>query len=199
MPARRTAALVAGVALAMTGCSAFQDPPEPTRLTAPPAGGPTQSTTASFTIVDSMFSQMMIPHHAQAVEMADLVPDRTDNPEVLTLAAEIKGAQQPEIDQMTGWLEEWGVDTGIDLADHADHAGMEGMLTDAQLQELSEADGPEFDRLWLEGMIAHHEGAVVMAETALSAGVHRPTLQLAEAIIRAQEAEIIRMRAMLGP
>lgn len=205
MPAHRAAPAVLGLALVLTGCSGLEsvlgEAPEPTRITAPPEDGPTlpATTTPSFTVVDSMFSQMMIPHHAQAVEMADLVPGRTDSPELLALAEEIRAAQRPEIDQMTAWLEEWGLETEIDLAEHAGHAGMEGMLSDEQLQAMVAAEGPEFDRLWLEGMIAHHEGAVSMAETALAAGVHRPTLELAEEILRAQEAEITRMRAMLGP
>ncbi len=199
MPARRAAVLVAGVAVALTGCSAFEDPPEPTRITAPPERAPTvPTTTPSFTIVDSMFSQMMLPHHAQAVQMADLVPERTDTPEVLALAREIKDAQQPEVDRMTAWLTEWGLEVDDDPAESTERADVEGMLTEAELQELRDASGAEFDRLWLEGMLAHHEGAVTMAEAVLSAGVHRPTLTLAEEILRARQTEITRMRAMLG-
>lgn len=201
MPTRRAAALVAGVALASTGCSAFEDPPEPTRITAPPEGAPTLPTTQSFTVVDSTFSQLMIAHHAQAAEMADLVPERTDTPEVLALAREIKDAQQPEVDRMTAWLTEWGLEAVVDPAESIEsieRVDVEGMLTETELQELRDASGPEFDRLWLKAMIAHHEGAVTMAEAVLSAGVHRPTLTLAEGILRAREAEITRMRAMLG-
>ena len=194
--------LVLGSALALSGCAAFQEPPEPIRLTAPPETftepPATTEPAPEFTIVDSMFSQMMIPHHEQALEMAALVPERTDAPEVLALAEEIEAAQAPEIEQMRGWLEEWGLEADIELEEHEDHLGMEGMLTDEEMAALADSSGPEFDRLWLEGMIRHHEGAVVMAETELASGIHEPSRQLAEEIIRTQEAEITRMRAMLG-
>ena len=172
-------------------------------MTAPPEdfqpeGSAVADPTPQFTIVDSMFSLMMIPHHEQALDMAALVPERSTSPEVQALAEEIEAAQAPEIEQMQGWLDEWGIESEIDLADHADHAGMEGMLTDEQMERLAAAEGAEFDRLWLEGMIAHHEGAVVMAETVLRSGTHRPSQDLAEEIIATQQAEITRMQAMLG-
>lgn len=203
---RRAPALAAGLLLgpvvALTGCGAFQEPPEPTRLTAPPETFTEQPATSEptpeFTIVDSMFAQMMIPHHEQALEMAALVPERSAAPEVTALAAEIDAAQGPEIEQMRRWLEEWGLETDIDLAEHEDHLGMEGMLSDAEMAALEAASGAEFDRLWLEGMIRHHEGAVTMAETQLASGIHEPSRELAEEIIRTQQAEITRMRAMLG-
>ncbi|MCA1781494.1 MAG: DUF305 domain-containing protein [Intrasporangiaceae bacterium] len=175
MSTRRAAALMAGVGLALTGCSAFEDPPPPTRITAPPESLATAAptTTPEFTTADGKFSQLMIPHHVQAVELAELVPERTDSPEVLALAEEIKDAQQPETDRMTAWLQEWGLETETDV---------EGMLTDDEIQELRDLEGPEFDRRWLESMILHHEGAVLQAQTVLAAGVHRPTRALAEEI-----------------
>jgi uncharacterized protein (DUF305 family) len=113
-----------------------------------------------------MFAQMMIPHHQQAVQMADLATTRASSPVIKELAAQIKGAQQPEIDQMSAWLAEWGVpvlDGEEAMSDHGDH-GMSGMLTDAELQTLADAQGAEFDRLFAEYMIKHHEGAIEMAE-----------------------------------
>lgn len=194
--------LLVGSALVLSGCAAFQEPPEPTRLTAPPETFTeppiTPEPTPEFTIVDSMFSQMMIPHHEQALEMSALVPDRAAAPEVVALAAEIEAAQGPEIEQMRGWLQEWGLETDIDLEEHEDHLGMEGMLTDEEMAALAAASGAEFDRLWLEGMIRHHEGAIVMAETQAASGIHEPSRALAEEIILSQRAEITRMRAMLG-
>ena len=191
-----------GSALALSGCGAFQEPPEPTRLTAPPETFTeppvAPEATPEFTIVDSMFAQMMIPHHQQALEMAALVPERSQAAEVAALAAEIQAAQDPEIDQMRAWLEGWGLEADIDLADHEEHLGMEGMLTDEEMADLAGASGAQFDRLWVEGMIRHHEGAIVMAETEVASGIHEPSRALAEEIIRAQRAEISRMRAMLG-
>jgi uncharacterized protein (DUF305 family) len=189
--------VVVVMALVTAGCAAFEDPPEPTRLTAPPEGAPTPvTTTQAFTEADRLFARLMVQHHAQAVDLADLVPDRTGNPEVRTLAQEVAAARQPEVERLTAWLEEWGARTDVELADHP---GMRGMPSEAQLRALREADGPEFDRLWLESMIRHHEGAVVMAETVLSASAHRPTLELAEDIRSARQVQITRMRAMLGP
>lgn len=181
------------VVLLLGGCAAGDEsPPSP-----PPETVESSTVTPDFTIVDSMFSQMMIPHHKQALEMSALVPERTDNPEVLALAAAIEAAQTPEIEQMTAWLVGWGLPTEIDMELHREHVGMEGMLTEEQLAALAAASGPEFDRLWLEGMIAHHEGAVVMAETVVASGTHPPTVALAVEIIEAQETEIELMRALL--
>lgn len=181
------------VVLLLGGCAAGDEsPPSP-----PPETVESSTVTPDFTIVDSMFSQMMIPHHKQALEMSALVPERTDNPEVLALAAAIEAAQAPEIEQMTAWLVGWGLPTEIDMELHREHVGMEGMLTEEQLAALAAASGPEFDRLWLEGMIAHHEGAVVMAETVVAAGAHPPTVALAVEIIEAQETEIELMQALL--
>ena len=181
------------VVLLLGGCAAGDEsPPSP-----PPETVESSTVTPDFTIVDSMFSQMMIPHHKQALEMSALVPERTDNPEVLALAAAIEAAQTPEIEQMTAWLVGWGLPTEIDMELHREHVGMEGMLTEEQLAALAAASGPEFDRLWLEGMIAHHEGAVVMAETVVAAGAHPPTVALAVEIIEAQETEIELMQALL--
>ena len=201
--ARLAIAVAAAALAALTGCGAFQDPPEPTRITAPPDTAETDDVetaapTPDFTIVDSMFSQMMIPHHEQALEMAALVPERSQSPELRELAEEIAAAQGPEIEQMRAWLEGWGLSAEIDLEEHRDHLGMEGMLTEEELTALEAAEGAEFDRLWLEGMIRHHEGAVVMAETQEAAGAHGPSIDMAREIIRTQQAEITRMQAMLG-
>ena len=140
---------------------------------------------------DAMFAQMMIPHHEQAVVMAELAPTRAEDPAILELAAEIKGAQQPEIDQMSMWLEEWGVPrlSGDDaMAAHGGH-GMSGMLTDEQLAELEAVSGTEFDRLFATLMIEHHKGAVEMAEE-VSGSADTRVATLAAQIIETQQAEI---------
>ena len=159
------------------------------------------SGTSGASAADVMFAQMMIPHHQQAVEMSTLAETRASSPEIKQLAAEIKGAQQPEIDQMTAWLEEWGmpVMSGMDaMGEHGGH-GMSGMLTDEQLQQLADAQGPEFDRLFAEFMILHHEGAIDMAEDVADSKDPR-VAALAAAIITTQAEEIAQMRAFLdGP
>ena len=149
---------------------------------------------------DVMFAQMMIPHHQQAVVMADLAADRASDPFIRQLAQDIKSAQDPEIKLMSSWLSEWGIDPMMsvdDLDSHAGH-GMSGMLTDDQLDELRAADGPAFDALFAAGMIAHHEGAIEMARDVLDAGGSAEVAQLAREIIVEQEKEILQMRAFLN-
>jgi len=146
---------------------------------------------------DVMFAQMMIPHHEQAVVMSDLAldPARGASPAVVALAEQIRAAQAPEIEQMQAWLD--GQDAGMG-GDHSGHGGMEGMLSDEQIAALGAAEGAEFDRLFLEGMIAHHEGAVAMAEDVRADGDDPELAALADAIIAAQEQEIAEMRALLA-
>ncbi|WP_245555801.1 DUF305 domain-containing protein [Gordonia soli] len=152
---------------------------------------------------DVEFNSMMIPHHQQAVTMAGLVDERTDTAAVRTLAAEISAAQEPEIALMTARLRSWGVDTTMsddhsEHAGHGGHGGMEGMLTDDQLAKLRAARGPAFDKLWLEGMIRHHEGAIAMANAEMADGKDAASKVLAQQIAAAQRAEIDRMKKLLG-
>lgn len=148
---------------------------------------------------DVMFAQMMIPHHEQAVVMSDLAPTRAQDPEILALADEIRGAQAPEIELMASWLREWGVPqmpASEAMAAHGGH-GMSGMLTQAQLDELAAASGSEFDRLFAIYMIEHHEGAIDMARDVLAAGSDPEVAKLAREIIATQEKEILQMQAFL--
>jgi uncharacterized protein (DUF305 family) len=149
---------------------------------------------------DVMFAQMMIPHHEQAVVMSDLAVTRAQDPQLLALAEEIKGAQAPEIELMQSWLQTWGFDriSGDEaMAAHGDH-GMAGMLTDQQLQELADAQGAEFDRLFAEYMIEHHRGAILMAQDVLLDGADPAVAALAREIIVTQEREILQLQAFLS-
>jgi uncharacterized protein (DUF305 family) len=144
---------------------------------------------------DVAFAEMMIPHHQQAIEMAKLAETRADSDDVKSLASAIEAAQDPEIQTMQGWLDSWGEDgTSHEMS----HDEMPGMVDAKTMGELGKATGAEFDRLFLTSMIAHHEGAIAMAESEKTDGVHKGSLQLADAIIETQTAEIKRMRAMLG-
>jgi len=147
---------------------------------------------------DVEFAQMMIPHHEQAVEMAQLAPDRAESTEVKDLAMQIEDAQAPEIDQMEGWLADWDEEVGgaMDDSGSTDHGGS-GMMSDQEMTDLEDASGAEFDRLFLEMMLAHHTGAVEMAETEIAEGEFPDALALAEAIKSAQEAEIAGMKTLL--
>ncbi|MCM0675744.1 DUF305 domain-containing protein [Micromonospora phytophila] len=149
---------------------------------------------------DVMFAQMMIPHHRQAVEMADLAATRAVDPEVKRLAGEIKAAQAPEIATMSGWLAAWGrpvQSPGAEMP-HMDHGGMPGMMSEADMAELAAATGREFDRRFLTMMIAHHEGAVTMAQTEIAEGANAEAKSLAQQIVTTQRAEIDTMKKILG-
>ena len=149
-------------------------------------------TTSAFSGTDIMFAQMMIPHHQQAVDMSTLAETHTTNPEILALAKQIKDAQAPEIKQMTAWIESTGagMDMGHDM-------GMGGMLTEEQMTALGNAQGAAFDKLYLEGMIGHHEGALQMAKM-IENSSNEEAKTLAANIVTSQSAEIEKMKQMLA-
>ena len=144
---------------------------------------------AEYSAQDIMFAEMMIPHHEQAIEMSDIALAKSQDSEVLALATQIKNAQAPEIDQMKTW-------GGSHMGSHAGHM-MDGMLTDEEMRALSVAAGQEFDRLFLEGMIKHHEGAIDMAEMVVDS-TNQEVSRLANAIITAQKEEIVKMKELLS-
>ena len=157
------------------------------------------TTAASFNDADVMFAQMMIPHHEQAVEMADIASDPTvqASQPVTSLAAQIKAAQDPEIDLMKGLLATWGQPLTPD--DGEDHSSMmKGMLTPQQLDELATRRGGDFDAAWATAMIAHHEGAVDMAEDVIADGSDPEIKKLAQTILATQQAEIDQLRTLAG-
>ncbi|MFB9895281.1 DUF305 domain-containing protein [Planobispora takensis] len=150
---------------------------------------------AAFNDADVAFAQMMIPHHRQAVEMAELAETRAADPEIRELAAKIKAAQDPEIATMTGWLTSWGAPVEPE-GGHGGH-DMPGMMTGQDMTALEEARGAAFDRMFAERMIAHHEGAVEMAETERAQGSDPEARRLAATVATAQQAEIEQMRRLL--
>jgi uncharacterized protein (DUF305 family) len=150
--------------------------------------------------------QGMIGHHAQALRMTALVPGRSARADVRLLAERIEASQVSEIAQMRQWLRTRGIDTtamGGHQHQHVggadDHGMMPGMLTEPELAALAAASGAEFDRLFLEYMIRHHEGAVTMVATLFftnGAGQDPEVFRLASDVDADQRAEIARMRAM---
>lgn len=197
--ARALAALTLGTALSLSGCAVLGqpggNPPPGMRGDSGGMMGDPGSGSGEFSRGDIMFAQMMIPHHQQAIDMSDLAIETTADPEVRDLAEQIRDAQAPEIETMNGWLAAAGAGTptGHDMGD----MGMGGMLGDDELAALRAATGPEFDRLYLEGMIRHHEGAIRMTQMIL--GSDNPEVRaLGEAIVTSQTAEIALMRRMLG-
>lgn len=157
------------------------------------SGGAAETTDAAAAPneADVMFVQMMIPHHEQAVVMADEALAKTQDPTIRGLAEDIRAAQQPEIDQMLGWLEEWQMPSGMGMEgmEGMDHS-MPGMMTEEDLIALREASGADFDRMFAEMMIEHHEGAIGMATDVQADGSLPEVRALADEIVATQQAEI---------
>jgi uncharacterized protein (DUF305 family) len=147
-----------------------------------------------------MFAQMMIPHHEQAVDMAEIALSKADtSAAVRDLATAIKQAQDPEIQTMTRWLQGWGAAAPTDSMGHGgtDHGAMgNGMMSEADMEALTQASGAAFDEKWVSMMIEHHEGAIDMAEQVLETTRDPDVKALADAVIDAQTEEITKMRAM---
>ncbi len=145
---------------------------------------------------DVSYARMMIQHHAQALEMTELVPEQAESGQVKKLAERISAAQGPEIQAMKGWLKTHGEKETGDGHDH-DHAAMPGMATEAQLEKLRAARGKAFDQLFLTLMITHHEGAISMATDVKSQGNNVQVEEMADDVVAQQTSEISRMRRML--
>jgi len=143
---------------------------------------------SDFSSDDIAFAEQMIPHHEQAIEMSEIALLNTTNPEVLKIAQEIKDAQFPEIQIMKSW-------TGVKASTHAGHM-MDGMLSEGELSDLREATGRDFDVLFLQGMIKHHEGAIAMAQD-VATSKNKDVANLSASIIAAQKLEIDTMKALL--
>ncbi|MEO6084676.1 MAG: DUF305 domain-containing protein [Umezawaea sp.] len=149
---------------------------------------------------DVTFAQAMVVHHAQAVDMAKLVPTRSTNAKVLDLAKRVEAAQAPEIDQLNGWLKAWNAtSTSMPGMDHGSMSdgSMPGMMSADDMGKLAQVTGTEFDRMWLDMMIRHHEGAVEMSKTELAKGGNADAKELAKTIVDAQQQEIAEMRELL--
>jgi uncharacterized protein (DUF305 family) len=154
---------------------------------------------AVFSDADVAFAQEMIPHHEQAIEMADIAldPSRGAGLEVKALAEVIRAGQEPEIALMKGWLAAWSQPEMGEMEGH-DMSSMQGMMSVADMEALERASGAAFDAEWLKMMIKHHEGAVSMAKGVQSGGQSPDVRALAEQVIAAQTKEIAEMRALLS-
>lgn len=197
-----------------------------TKEAAPSAASSAQTTAsaqaAKHNKADMMFATMMIPHHQQAIEMSDMVLAKQGmDPRVVELAKQIKDAQGPEIQQMQGWLDEWNMDMNDmpghgGMGDMPGHGGMDGsgsmmpdmpgmggmgmmdgMLSAAEMQALKDAQGVEADKLFLTGMIKHHEGAITMAQNEIKNGEFPEAIELSKAIVESQQKEIDTMNEIL--
>lgn len=203
MKIKSLAAIAVAASLTVAACGGDDDSSSPT-APAPAPAEPAPAATgdaaaATFNDADVEFAQGMIPHHEQAVEMADIALDPTvgAGPEVTDLATRVQGAQDPEIELMTAWLTGWGQPVQMDMSEGHNMADMEGMMSAEEMDALGGATGAEFDRMWMEMMIAHHEGAISMAEKVQAEGSNPDVIALAATIITAQQGEIDEMRALL--
>lgn len=149
---------------------------------------------------DIEFAQGMIAHHEQAIEMAEfaLDPAAGAGAAVIDLATRISQAQDGEIGLMTSWLTAAGESITMDMSDGHDMSSMDGMMSADEMDELAAATGADFDRMWLEMMIAHHEGAISQSEDVIADGSNAEVIALAQQIIGTQQGEIDEMRALLG-
>ncbi|GLZ56039.1 DUF305 domain-containing protein [Actinomycetospora sp. NBRC 106378] len=175
--------LTAVVLALLTACTSTPQAAPPT-IAVDPVHGP----------ADVAFAQGMIPHHQQAVAMSRLADTRAASPQVTALAARIEDEQGPEIEQMTAMLTAWGAPAGQPMG----MTGMPGMMGPQEMADLVAASGPAFDRAFLTMMIAHHAGAVEMAQTELAQGTNPQARTLARSIIVAQRAEIDEMQRLLA-
>lgn len=184
--ALRAAMALVGVVLVAAACASTSQ------------RGMTMSGTADHNAQDVTFAQQMVPHHQQAVAMADLAATRASSQQVKDLASRIKGAQGPEIATMQGWLTTWGAAMspgGHDMSSMA-ASGM-GMMSDADMGTLTGASGTAFDRQFLTMMTAHHNGAIAMAKTELEKGKYQPAKDLATSIRDGQQREVDEMANLL--
>ncbi|TGD84879.1 DUF305 domain-containing protein [Mycolicibacterium sp. CH28] len=170
---------------------------------------------------DVQFTQRMIPHHQQAIEMSDAILAKQGiDPRVVALANQIKAAQGPEITQMQGWLTQWGVPampmTPGDMGDMPGHDGTtgmpgmpghdgmpgmdmgSGMMSPADMTALQNAQGVAASKLFLTQMIQHHQGAITMSQQEITSGQYPATVELAKSITGSQQKEIDQMNAILA-
>lgn len=208
--------MIAAAVVTLSACSGPQSETEASVTTSAAALASTSAAPAgtdAHNDADAAFAQGMIPHHQQAIEMSDMLLAKQDvDPQVVTLANEIKAAQAPEIEQLQGWLSQWGVSTtimspgsgdmpgmpGHDMSGGSgDMPGMSGMMSEQDMAALQNAEGAEASRLFLSQMIEHHEGAISMAQNEIDSGQFPPAVALARSILSTQQQEITTMQGML--
>ena len=201
-PAALLGSLTLGLALTLTACGNDE----------PASDTSAQVSETDHNDADVAFATDMIQHHAQALSMVDLTVDRTLDPEVQQLAEAIRAAQGPEIETMSDWLQEWNQEVPETMRDHSNaghdmegmgdsmdglDSDMPGMMSGDDFDELENAPDSEFQTMWLEMMVEHHEGAVEMAQDQQDNGEYKPAVDLAGNVVDTQTAEIEKMKSLL--
>ncbi|MGJ6966351.1 DUF305 domain-containing protein [Streptosporangium sp. G11] len=205
----RVALIAVIAALSLSACSAEQPKPAPTPQASAPVivpgrpgevartVGPSEAATLvpspTANAADVTYVQKMVVHHRQALDMASLAPTRAEHVRLKSLASRIKDSQGPEIQFMISWLQQQGMRAP---EHHAEHDTMPGMASPEQMEALKAASGKDFDRLFLQLMIAHHRGALTMSEQVLVSGSHQRIEELANDVSATQSAEVRRMQEM---
>ena len=172
----------------------------------------TQVSTTEHNDADVAFATHMVQHHAQALVMVDMTMNRDLDPEVQQLTDDIRSAQGPEIEIFADWLTDWDEEVPETMRDHG-NAGhdmgdmgdsmegmddMPGMMSADDMAALEDASDAEFQTMWLEMMVEHHEGAVEMAQDQTEDGQYKPAIDLAEDIATSQTSQIETMKGLLG-
>lgn len=181
----RVLAVVLLAVAVLTGCAGAP--------AAPPAPAP-DAAYLDAAYLDAAYLDAMVPHHAQALELAALVPGRDASPAVAALATRIDRDQVEEIGQLEGLRRSRGWPAAAEVHAHG-MDGMDGMADPATLEQLRALRGPAFDRLWLATMTRHHEGAIAMAREHLATGTDETLRRFSRVLVATQSAEIDAMRA----
>jgi uncharacterized protein (DUF305 family) len=201
-PARPTAAPATGPASPTAGGATPAAPDAPPVIV---PGRPGESATARaaqevrddapprYNSLDTVFVRMMIPHHQQALEMAELADTRAGDPRIRAFAERIRAAQGPEIGLLRGWLGARGLPA--DVPGH-DHGTMRGMQSPESMRQLADARGTDFDRLFVRMMSDHHQGAVQFATDLLTVGADPTLNEFATSLATEQTVEIARLRTL---
>lgn len=210
--------LAAAVAmtLAVSACTntSTETPASSNTPAASPSSPGAANSASTHNDADVMFAQGMIPHHQQAIEMSDMLLSKQGvDPEIVSLANQIKDAQGPEIKQMQGWLRDWGAastpppSTGMPGHDMSGGGNMgempgmggggHGMMSETDMADLQNAQGADAGRLFLTQMIEHHEGAITMAQNEIDAGDFSAAVEMARNIVSSQQQEITTMQKIL--
>lgn len=190
------AALAVSGKLVLSGCGG-EAKDGASGTSSPPQTSSTRSATGDFNDADATFATDMIPHHRQAVEMAELAETRAVSPQVKALATKIKGAQGPEIQTMSDWLTSWGKPAPDDMTGMDMSGSMPGMMSLDDMTSLKGMSGSDFDQKFLKMMIEHHQGAIEMAKTEQRDGISADAIALARQIEQAQTREITTMQGLL--
>jgi uncharacterized protein (DUF305 family) len=205
---KRTIVMAAGavaVLVVSAACNKVDDGRQgpASRTTSAAAATTPAPATETYNNADVWFVRHMIPHHQQAIEMSDIVLAKPGiDSRVTELANKIKSAQAREIQQMQDWLNQWGNSPMPTMApgdmQMPAHGGMPGMLSERELNALREANAVDASRLFLTQMIAHHEGAISVAQTEIEEGHYRPAVAMARSIVSTQQQEIDTMKGILA-